>query len=122
MTHYRGWKLLNREELLEVFEPRFERVVAHHITLDLKGGIPEPVTARVVGYASDDIGLEALVVSVDGTTVRPDGSIFHITWSLGSGYRPVDSKRIVKQGWVEIDPIDIVVVPFCVTNGVEEFT
>lgn len=121
MSRYRGWKLLNREELFEVFAPRFERVVAHHITLDLMGGIPEPVVARVVGYASDDIGLEALVVSVNGNTARPDGSIFHITWSLGSGYRPVDSNRIIAQGWVEINPIDISVVPFCVTNGVEEF-
>jgi hypothetical protein len=32
--------------------------------------------------ADDKNGLQALLVSVDGETVRPDGGIYHITWSL----------------------------------------
>ena len=41
----------------------------------------------MIGRADDGESLECLVVEIDGTTDRPDGSTYHITWSLGPGRR-----------------------------------
>lgn len=46
---------------------------------------------KVVGYAVDNTGVEALVVSVDGQTKRPDGEHYHVTRSLAEGRRAVES-------------------------------
>jgi len=50
---------------------------------------------KVVGYVDDGEGLEALVVSVNGSTERPDGKIYHITWSLNEGRKPVESNDLL---------------------------
>jgi len=41
-----------------------------------------------------------MVVTVDGTADRPDGSIFHITWSLdgSKGRRAKESNDLLNQG------------------------
>ena len=48
--------------------------------------IPPPRGAEgsVVGVADDGAGVQALVVEIGGTTRRPDGSAYHVTWSLGA--------------------------------------
>ena len=64
----------------------------------------EPVISKVVGRADDGESLECLVVELDGTTDRPDGSTYHITWSLGPGRRARESNDVLRdRGW---DPID----------------
>lgn len=92
---------LEREKLLKMFPPRFSDVFAHHVTIafgvpDL-GDIPKANIA-IVGYSTDGIGIEALVVSVNGTIYRDDGKIYHITWSLNKrdGYRPKDSNILIR--------------------------
>ena len=114
-----GWKLpqAEREMLLGRFPPKYEKLDADHVTLR-PGAMPETplpreVEARVVGRADDGESLECLVVELDGTTDRPDGSTYHITWSLGPGRRAVQSNDVLRDlGWKHIpEPIPIEITP-----------
>ena len=105
-----GWKVDRgqRNELLERFPPRYRDVVADHVTLcsDAKGEpLPADVQSEIVGRADDGDSLECLVVTIDGSTDRPDGSTFHITWSLDKsrGRQARESNDVLKdQGWTPI--------------------
>jgi len=45
------------------------------------------------------------VVELDGATDRPDGSTYHITWSLGPGREAIESNAVLRdRGWEPIDP------------------
>src|SRR5688500_14479087 len=82
-----GWKLDrdDREQLLARFPPRYADVIADHVTLRTeaeKEPLPDQVEAAIVGHADDRDSLECMVVTINDTTNRPDGSTFHITWSL----------------------------------------
>lgn len=102
----------SKAKILEKFPPKFSEVRGDHITYLY--GVPRPVSlpsaesVQVVGYASNDV-IEAVVVSIDGSTMRTDGEIYHITLSLDSheGAQAKDSKALVKQGWQKISPIII---------------
>jgi len=77
---YTGWLLDRsaRAALLIRFPPRYESVVAHHVTLafgDTRAVPPVGVVAEIVGEADDGVGVQALVVALNGTTARPDGGI-----------------------------------------------
>jgi hypothetical protein len=107
--HFVGWLLHpeDRETLLAIFPPTYSQVIAHHVTL--KAGVPpdfQQPTERegfVVGIADDSLGVQALVVEIGGTTRRPDGSTFHITWSLADGRRAVESNDVIRErGWKEL--------------------
>jgi hypothetical protein len=111
-----GWKLPREErvQLLERFPPEYENVIADHVTLRIGGTeLPSKPEARIVGRADDGNSLECLVVELDGTTDRPDGSTYHITWSLGPGRKPVESNDVLRdRGWKEIsNPIPIELEP-----------
>src|SRR5205085_2538122 len=101
-----GW-LLNEQDratLLARIPARYERLVAHHVTLkphaDPEENAPPVQHAEVVGVADDGMGVQALVVRLDGTTARPDGGVFHITWSLEPGRRAVESNSVIAEhGW-----------------------
>jgi hypothetical protein len=114
-----GWKLPRdeRDRLLGRFPPKYEKVIADHVTLQSgRHSLPaKPHSARVVGRADDGENLECLVVELDGTTDRPDGSTYHITWSLGPGRRAVESNDVLRtSGWEPISsPIDIELEPAC---------
>jgi hypothetical protein len=59
----------------------------------------------VVGRADDGKSLECLVVTLGGTTHRPDGSTYHITWSLGPGRKARESNDVLRErGWVALKP------------------
>lgn len=102
-----GWKLDGDERLalLRQHPPRYEVVVADHVTLAVGSAeLPAEVIASIIGRADDDRGVEAMVVSVDGTSDRPDGSTFHITWSLSPGRRAVESNDVLKtHGWTKFE-------------------
>lgn len=93
-----------RDRLLGVFTPLFPDVIADHVTLAF--GVPEthPLPTaeqgRVVGFATDGMKVEALVVEIDGTTRRPDGKVFHITWSIdrSKGGKPYQSNEAIRTG------------------------
>ena len=113
-----GWLLAedDRERLLEQFPPRFQKTVAHHVTLKSEAEqdpLPPDVQAKIVGRTDDGNGVEAMVVAIDGTTDRPDGSTYHITWSLGEGRRARESNDVLREkGWQKLDaPIPIGLEP-----------
>jgi hypothetical protein len=53
------------------------------------------------------------VVELDGTSDRPDGSTYHITWSLGAGREARESNDVLRErGWQPIDaPVPIELEP-----------
>ena len=111
-----GWLLDedDRDTLLRDHPPRYAKVVAHHVTLDVNASDPpHGVKAAVLGSTDDEQGVEALVVSIDGSVDRPDGSTYHITWSLGDGRSAKESNDVLKErGWTEWDhPVPITLTP-----------
>lgn len=113
-----GWKLdrEQRGELLDRFPPRYPQTVADHVTLETEAeskSLPDPVEAVMVGIADDRGGVEAMVVAIDGTTRRPDGSTYHITWSLAPGRRARESNNVIREmGWDSFDvPIPLMLTP-----------
>jgi len=114
-----GWALdrEQRKELLQQFPPKFGNVVADHVTLAAKAkqdaALPCERLGEIVGRIDDGEGVEALVVAIDNITDRPDGSIYHITWSLGEGRRARESNDVIARlGWTAIDlPMPVRLIP-----------
>ncbi|MEO8453530.1 MAG: hypothetical protein ABI454_00070 [Sphingomicrobium sp.] len=111
-----GWKLPSeeRERLLQRFPPKYENVIADHVTLSVgRKELPNKAVPRIVGRADDGVSLECLVVEIDGTTDRPDGSTYHITWSLGRARRAVESNDVLRtSGWQPIgSPVPVELEP-----------
>jgi hypothetical protein len=105
-----GWKLDRdqRAELLLQFPPRYRNVVADHVTLKSRAAknapLPQAATGEIIGRVDDGRGVEAMVVAIDGTTDRPDGSTYHITWSLEDGRRAKESNDVLaSQEWVRFE-------------------
>jgi hypothetical protein len=114
-----GWKLprAERDALLQRFPPRYKTIDADHVSLRAGAGpstpLPREVGARIVGRADDGDSLECMVVEVDGSTDRPDGSTYHITWSLGDGRDPRESNDVLRdKGWRRLDaPVPVTLQP-----------
>lgn len=116
-----GWKLdpAQRTDLLARFPPRYAQPVADHVTLlsNQAGGAtadpPAPVhDARIVGRADDGEGVEAMVVAIGGSTLRPDGGTWHITWSLAEGRAPKESNAVIARGnWKQLDGGELTLTP-----------
>lgn len=115
-----GWSIRvgrQREELLQQFEPRYPNTVADHVTLKAKASrdapLPDETQGEIIGRTDDGQGVEALVVRIGGTTERPDGSTYHITWSLGPGREAKESNDVLRdRGWEEIDlPVPVRLEP-----------
>jgi hypothetical protein len=101
-----GWllHLEGGDRLMAVFPPAYPRVVAHHGTLraGVRPDYPLPVDTEgfVVGVPDDRAGVRALVVEIGGTTRLPDGSTYHVTWSLAAGREAVESNDAIRErGW-----------------------
>ncbi len=106
-----GWKVdpADREQLLQQFKPRYAKTIADHVTLKPRvahdAALPAETQGVIVGRSDDGRGVEALVVQIDGATDRPDGSTWHITWSLAEGRRAVESNDVIRErGWEPVDP------------------
>jgi hypothetical protein len=116
-----GWRLAphSREQLLARFSPRWPDVIADHVTLEANAGtrtpLPPSVSAEIVGEADDGKGLQDMVVSIDGGTDRPDGSTYHITWSLdrATGRKPVQSNEVIKKHGCRSlsEPVPVTLIP-----------
>lgn len=80
-----------------------------------RGSLPPNAEAAVIGLANDGVGLEALVVAIDGSCDRPDGSVFHVTWSLEAdkGRKAAESNALLARlGWRKLAaPIEISLIP-----------
>ena len=85
---YSGYELSeeSRNKLKMLLVPIFNNFMGHHITE--KFGVaadyptPEmPDSVVVVGRAIDKkLEVDALLVEINGSSNRPDGSKYHITW------------------------------------------
>lgn len=116
-TAFVGWEVdrEDRAALLARFPARYAETVADHVTLKL-GKHPKLPTERageIVGEADDGQGVQAMVVRIGGTTDRPDGSTYHITWSLGPGRRAKESNDVIAaQGWKPLaEPVPVRLEP-----------
>ncbi|AUZ94815.1 hypothetical protein FDI40_gp003 [Agrobacterium phage Atu_ph07] len=111
---YSGWVIdeKSRNKILEVFPPKFDRVIAHHVTKELSGNMPEIATIEVIGYAEDS-KIECIVVRVNGTEYRADGKMYHVTLSVDSksDAKPVDSNKITTK-YTAVTPFYITGEPF----------
>ena len=114
-----GWKLdpEQRAELLMMFPPAYPEAVADHVTLKSKAAadaaLPDERDCEIVGRADDGAGVEAMVVRLDGATDRPDGSTYHITWSLAEGRQARESNDVIAaSGWTPLDlPVPVALTP-----------
>jgi glycerol-3-phosphate dehydrogenase len=112
-----GWLVdeAQRVELLQQFGPVYPNIVAHHVTLATGAGgpLPQPVIGEIVGIADDSSGVQALVVTIDGTSDRPGGGTFHITWSLADGRQARESNDVIAEhGWTRIElPVPVTLHP-----------
>jgi hypothetical protein len=113
-----GWSVdrRERETLLRRFPPRYPNVVADHVTLkfgDVRAIPPTDTWGEIVGEADDGAGVQALVVSIRGTTERPDGSTYHITWSLAAGRQAKESNDVIARlGWRDLpEPVRVSLEP-----------
>ena len=116
---YNGYLIPDQErsKILSQFPPKYSKVIAHHITNDF--GVyeslpPEIESCFIVGHADSGDGIEALVVEVNGTVIRNDGELFHITLSLDpEKYKSKDSNNLIKEKGFEplTSPVSIVVEP-----------
>jgi hypothetical protein len=113
-----GWSLDRgqREALLARFPPRYRKVVADHVTLkfgDTAAALPTETSGEIVGEADDGRGVQAMVVRIGGTTDRPDGSTYHITWSLEPGREAKESNEVIaKLGWRDLEaPVPVRLEP-----------
>jgi protein-L-isoaspartate(D-aspartate) O-methyltransferase len=117
-TYVTGWSLDagERASLLQRFAPKYANVVADHVTLASPVGpdekLPVDTCGEIVGYADDGAGVEAYVVRIGGTTDRPDGSTYHLTWSLAEGRRAQESNVVLaRRGFQSIAPVPIALIP-----------
>jgi hypothetical protein len=100
-----GWELdrQDRRALLARFPARYPETVADHVTFkfgDRRAELPTARSGEIVGEADDGEGVQAMVVRIEGTTDRPDGSTWHITWSLAPGRRAKESNTVIREmGW-----------------------
>ena len=113
-----GWALdrAERAALLKRFPPRYPQAVADHVTLkfgDRQAALPTETSGEIVGVADDGAGVQAMVVRIGGTTDRPDGSTYHITWSLRPGRRAKESNEVIARfGWRALDaPVPVRLEP-----------
>jgi hypothetical protein len=105
-----GWLVdpAQRPELLQQFPPRYRNPIAHHVTLAGKvsrdAPLPQESEGEIVGRVDDGRGVEALIVRIDGSTDRPGGGTYHITWSLEPGRRAKESNdALSEQKWEMFD-------------------
>ena len=116
-----GWKLdrEQRKELLQQFPTQYRNVIADHVTLQTEASeeapLPEEDHGEIIGCVDDGRGVQAMIVSIGGTTDRPDGSTYHITWSLEEGRKANESNDVLReQPWVRFDlPMPIKLQPAC---------
>jgi hypothetical protein len=120
-VQYSGWALTNRCRVLAALTrlgvpPAFpDRIDCEHITRAYPDTTaPAPARARIVGVATG-ARVQALVAEVCGTTARPDGRVYHITYSLAEGAAPVESNDLLADPRADvhrIGPIPITTTPF----------
>lgn len=105
---YVGWALpdIERWRLNLLIPAVYPRAIMHHVTLafgvDETYPLPLKLPANIIGMADDGTGVQCAIVEIGGVCDRPDGSVFHITWSLADGRKAVESNALA-QRWRKLD-------------------
>ena len=116
---YTGWQITetDRLRLLTLFPPVYPDIIAHHVTcvfgVSPFTDAPTEASGVIVGEVQTD-GVQALIVRIAGTIYRPDGAIYHITWSIdrSEGRKPVDSNHVIATyGFKTVRPIIVELMP-----------
>ncbi len=98
---YTGWKLKQNtiERIKNLYAPVHPDFIGHHITYMFGKDSKQPDDAdiKIIGHCVTD-KVQCFVVEVNGTIVRPDGKIYHLTWSIdrSKGAKPVDSNAAIE--------------------------
>ena len=114
---------MSRNSLLSRFSPWHDDILIHHITIcypDLYLH-PPPDSVYVIGITRNKY-VDCVVVSINGTTKRPQGGIYHATLSVNRqiGGRSVHSNELLLQGWNDVQPFEINVYPVLLqSRGIE---
>lgn len=108
---YLAFKLSDkcRADLIQKFKPSFSKVVCHHVTIEFNltkeklDAFNEKMTksnkvdfgniVNAIGIARGD-GIEAIAVAINNKRDRADGSFYHVTLSLESPHKPVESNTL----------------------------
>lgn len=104
----------DRQRLMARFPAEYQGIVAHHVTIayGVDGSdLPDVWEGFIVGDAYDN-GVQALVVEVQGSVHRPDGKIYHITWSLAEGRDAAQSNALLARGWFPLEAGERIPVSF----------
>lgn len=106
---YTGWDLsiLSVMTIKRSFKTVHPDFIGTHITymFGKDSEVPDDADIFIVGQCvTDDI--QCFVVEVDGSTKRPDGKIYHITWSIdkSKGAAPVKSNAALASVGYETIP------------------
>lgn len=115
---YTGYLLSesSRNKLLELYPPKYERVVAHHITHMFPATIddipPMPSSIHIIGHIDSGDGVEGFLVEIDDNVIRQDGIFrYHLTYSLANNRKSVETNKYVNDNVKLINPIKITVTP-----------
>lgn len=104
MKYYTAYLLLEecRQRLMHIFRPKFQKVIGHHVThtydVPAYADLPDvPEQAFIIGQEVDYHGLQVLIVQINDQIERPNGKLFHLTWSLNPNrFKPVDSNKLLE--------------------------
>lgn len=115
---YSGWEISERSKvkLANLFVQIHPDLIGHHVTYMFgnDAALPNDAKIKVVGQCITD-RIQCFVVDVDGTIVRPDGNVYHLTWSIdrSKGAKPVHSNQaIMERGFEHImAPIELITTP-----------
>jgi hypothetical protein len=108
---------VSKKKLYLLYPPKYPEFIGHHITEEF--GVPDgtdipddPTLVEIVGYIDNGKGVEGFLVEVNGTSDRPTGGKYHITWSINrdKGYKPFHTNDHTGDA-TSIPPIRITVVP-----------
>lgn len=112
MAYYTAFLLSQetRQHLLAALPAYYPEISADHITYEHGvhdfGTLFHPQKIEITGVIDDGIGMQALIVQVDGQQYRPNGMPYHITWSYApemqrpnttETYRPIHANDLVEQ-------------------------
>jgi hypothetical protein len=111
---YRAYPLTeaDRASLLKQFPPRFSRVIANHISAEALRSMDKvregAAVGKVIGLANGD-RYQALVVAIHGNEATSDGTPFHLSWSVDTGFSSGNvGPAIMSDGFQRLaEPIDI---------------
>lgn len=102
----------SRKEIFIKFPPTRSNVFAHHITVSYGSSrLPTLDVLRAVGYL-DVAGVQLLLVSLGGETLRPDGNYYHCTISTDDGVPARRANSVIGNFLSDALPVDILITAF----------